>query len=71
MKNRSPMNQTAGPIESLDTAAFLKTFAGYGAYAQGKRHSRLTSEQKDQLTSLETWLGLFANVVVNKSDRDC
>jgi hypothetical protein len=24
MKNRSPENQTAGPIESLDTAAFLK-----------------------------------------------
>ena len=24
MKNRSPENHTAGPIESLDTAAFLK-----------------------------------------------
>lgn len=53
MKNRSPENQTAGPIESLDTAAFLKKFGGYGAYAQGKRRSGLTAEQKDQLTSLE------------------
>jgi hypothetical protein len=36
MKNRSPEKQTAGPIESLDTAAFLKKFGGHGAYAQGK-----------------------------------
>ena len=53
MKNRSPENQTAGPIESLDTAAFLKKFGGYGAYAQGKRRSGLTAEQKDQLNALE------------------
>jgi hypothetical protein len=53
MKNRSPENQIAGPIESLDTAAFLKKIGGYGAYAQGKRRSGLTAEQKDQLNSLE------------------
>ena len=53
MKNRSPENQTAGPIESLDTATFLKKFGGYGAYAQGKRRSGLTAEQRDRLTSLE------------------
>ena len=53
MKNRSPENQIAGPIESLDTAAFLKKIGGYGAYAQGKRRSGLTGEQKDQLNSLE------------------
>src|SRR5438067_7976155 len=53
MKNRSPEHQTAGPIESLDTAAFLKKLSGYGAYAQGKRRSGLTAEQKDQLSSLE------------------
>ena len=53
MKNRSEENQNPGPIESLDTAAFLKKFSGYGAYAQGKRRSGLTAEQKDQLNSLE------------------
>jgi hypothetical protein len=53
MKNRSPENQTAGPIESLDTTAFLKKFGGYGVYARGKRRSGLTAEQKDQLNSLE------------------
>ena len=31
MKNRSPENQIAGLIESLDTAAFLKKIGGYGA----------------------------------------
>jgi hypothetical protein len=39
MKNRSPENQTAGPVESLDTAAFLKKLSGYGTYAQGERRS--------------------------------
>jgi len=53
MKNRSPENQIAGSIESLDTAAFLKKFAGYGAYAPGERRSGLTAEQKDQLNSIE------------------
>src|SRR5437762_13477929 len=52
-KNRSPENQIAGPIDSLDTATFLKKFAAYGAYAPGKRRSGLTAEQKDQLSSLE------------------
>ena len=45
-KNRSPENQIAGPIDSLDTATFLKKFAAYGAYAPGKRRSGLTAEQK-------------------------
>ena len=31
MKNRSPENQIAGLIESLDTAAFLKKIGAYGA----------------------------------------
>ena len=52
-KNRSPENQTPGTTESLHTAAFLKKIGGYGAYAQGKRRSWLTAEQKDQLSSLE------------------
>jgi len=53
MKNRSPDNQTAGPVESLDTAAFLKKVGGYGVYAQGKRRSGLTADQREQLNSYE------------------
>ena len=39
LKNRSPENLTALPVQSLDTTAFLKKVGEYHAYIQGKRRA--------------------------------
>jgi hypothetical protein len=53
MKNRSPDNRTPRSVESLDVAAFLKKVGANDAYAQGKRRSGLTADQREQLDSYE------------------
>jgi len=52
-KNRSPENQIAGPIDSLDTATFLKEIRCVWCVCSRQRPFGLTAEQKDQLSSLE------------------
>jgi len=53
MKNRWPVNLSALPVESLDTAAFLKKAREYDSRLQSKSRSQLTATQKDQLDSYE------------------
>jgi hypothetical protein len=53
MKNRSPDDQTAGPVESLDTAAFLKKVGDYDSRLQCRRRGELAAAQKDELDTYE------------------
>jgi hypothetical protein len=65
MKNRWPVNLSAFPVESLDTAAFLKKVREYGSRLQSQRRGDLTAALKDELdryenqvVSLTGWLVL-------------
>jgi hypothetical protein len=53
LKNRWPVDLSAFPVESLDTAAFLKKVREYDSRLQGERRGDLTAAQKDQLDSYE------------------
>ena len=66
MKNRwAPGDLSAGPVEQLDTAAFLKKVGKYDSRLQSKRRDELTEGQKieldrdeNQIVSLTGWLVL-------------
>jgi hypothetical protein len=53
MKNRWPVNLSLFPVESLDTAGFLKKVGEYDSRLQSKRRGELTAAQKDELDSYE------------------
>jgi hypothetical protein len=65
MKNRWPVNLSLFPIETLDTAGFLKKVREYDARLQSQSRRELTAVQKDeldryenQIVSLTGWLVL-------------
>src|SRR5438876_4657661 len=53
LKNRWPVNLSTFPVESLDTAGFVKKVREYDSRIQSGRRGELTAAQKDQLDSYE------------------
>jgi len=53
LKNRWPVDLSAFPLESLDTAGFLKKVRKYDSCIQSERRGELTAAEKDQLDSYE------------------
>jgi hypothetical protein len=53
MKNRPPADLAGAPIESMDTAAFLRHVAGFDARVKGRSRSELSAAETNELEQLE------------------